>query len=49
MNLKVIMVCGEKDQTFYAGQREMSAILDSAGARPTAYKWMNRHAYQDGE
>ena len=31
MNLKVIMVCGEKDQTFYAGQREMSAILDSAG------------------
>lgn len=30
-NIRIIMMCGEKDEIFYAGQRDMSAILDSAG------------------
>lgn len=29
-NLRIVMICGEKDQRFFPGQQEMSIILDSA-------------------
>lgn len=29
-NIRIVMICGEKDQIFFPGQQEMSIILDSA-------------------
>ena len=30
-SVRVVMICGEQDKTFYAGQLELSRLLDSAG------------------
>ncbi|UCH15406.1 MAG: dienelactone hydrolase family protein, partial [Bacteroidales bacterium] len=38
-NIRIVMICGEKDQRFFPGQQEMSVILDSAGVENRFIKY----------
>ena len=47
-SVRVIMICGEQDKNFYAGQQELSRLLDSANVENRFIKYPNLgHGFPD--